>query len=324
MMDPIKINMEQGRFDFEVEFGETGPDGTVEFKMRPHPDRYDWLQDEEHGRVLYDRKTNTIIPAASFRQMIEQMEGLPMYAPPPDVPDAENLMVERKAAIEAALRGDDPAEELASPSAEALADRVGEKQEVGALSVDIAGSTRLQAGDPEAYGKLVPILLREIAAVTAVFGGIVINFAGDGAIIGFLGPGFNVANDMVFDAATVLVADVYKVLNPAAAAHGFPGIDIRVGLDVNEAEVTAVGSERSRRQHDVLGIAVSMAAKVQSRGAPGEVWVGQALYEGLHVSRQAMLSRAEVGGDWEFVNRYDQPYALYRFPMVPPLPAAHG
>jgi class 3 adenylate cyclase len=81
-----------------------------------------------------------------------------------------------------------------------------------------------------------------------------------------------------------------------------------------------VGSEKSRRQHDVLGIAVSMAAKVQARGAPGEVWVGQTLYEGLHVSRQDLLGPASSGEDWDFVDRMGQPYALYRIQVVPSSP----
>lgn len=197
---------------------------------------------------------------------------------------------------------------------------MGEQREVAALSVDLVGSTRLQASDRAAYGTLVPLMLREIAAVTAIFGGVVVNFTGDGAIVAFPGPGSTVANDLAFDAATALVADIYLVLNPATKAAGLPGIDIRVGLDSNEGEVTTVGSETSRRQLDMLGLALSMAAKVQSRAAPGEVWVGQMLYETLHVSRQKKLSPASPGNTWDFVDRSGQPYALYHFPMVPPCP----
>lgn len=182
----------------------------------------------------------------------------------------------------------------------------------------MVGSTRLQARESEAYGRINQIVLREIAAVTSVFGGVVINFTGDGAVVGFLGPGFNVANDMVFDAATALVADIYGVMNPALEAAGLFGVDVRVGLDMNEAEVAAVGSEDSRRQADVLGIAVSMAAKVQARGARGEVWIGQTLYETLHISRQQLVESADPGEGWDFVNRAGEPYRLYRCRVVPP------
>ena len=323
MAESIEINSDAGRFDVLVEVGKTNLDGSVELTFRPHPDRYIWRDDETEGRVLYDVKTRTVFPESVLREMAEQMmAGIPFYMPPDDLPDVEDLLAERKAAIEASLSGADPGEELASPSEAELAKLVGEQREVAALSVDLVGSTRLQASDRAAYGTLVPLMLREVAAVTATFGGVVVNFTGDGAIVAFPGPGSTVANDMAFDAATALVADIYLVLNPATKAAGLPGIDIRVGLDSNEGEATTVGSETSRRQLDMLGLALSMAAKVQSRAAPGEVWVGQMLYETLHVSRQERLSPASPGNTWDFVDRSGQPYALYHFPMVPPLPAA--
>jgi class 3 adenylate cyclase len=200
-----------------------------------------------------------------MEEMAEQVAGANIYGPPAGIPDVADLFAHRRAVIESALSGAEHPEEISSPSSDLLAEKVGQKQEVAVLSVDVIDSTRLQVRDPEAYGRINQILLREIAAVTSVFGGAVINFTGDGAVVGFLGPGFNVANDMVFDSATTLVADIYGVMNPALEAAGLFAIDVRVGLDMNQAEVAVVGSEDSRRQHDVLGLAVSMAAKVQAR-----------------------------------------------------------
>jgi class 3 adenylate cyclase len=317
MTDPIPIKSNAFRVDFKVKVLGERPDGTFEVAFIPDPDRYEWREDEEHGRVLYDLKTRTTIIESVLGELAEQMAGSPIFAPPSGIPTYEELFKNRRSVIKAALAGEAHPEELASPSAELLAAKAGQRQEVAVLSVDVIGSTRLQATKPEAYGQINQVLLREIAAVTSVFGGVVINFTGDGAVVGFLGPGFNVAADMVFDAGAALVADLYGVMNPSLEEAGLFPIDVRVGLDMNEAEVAAVGSEGSRRQHDVLGIAVSMAAKVQAKGAPGEVWVGQTLYEGLHVSRQNLLLPASPGEDWDFVDRMGQPYAVYRMPVVP-------
>lgn len=316
MGDAIEITSDSFRVDFKVKVLGTRSDGTVEMAFVPDLERYEWHDDDEHGRVLYDLKTNTMIPESVMEEMAEQVAGATIYGPPA-IPDAADLFARRRVVIKSALGGAEHPEALSSPSADLLAEKVGQKQEVAVLSVDVVGSTRLQANESEAYGRINQILLREIAAVTSVFGGAVINFTGDGAVVGFLGPGFNIANDMVFDAATTLVADIYRVMNPALEAAGLFGIDVRVGLDMNQAEVAAVGSEDSRRQHDVLGIAVSMAAKVQTRGAPGEVWVGQTLYETLHISRQKLLEPAPPGEGWDFVNRMGEPYALYRCLVVP-------
>jgi class 3 adenylate cyclase len=318
MADPISITSDAFRVDFKMQVLGERPDGTLGVAFVPDPDRYEWKEDEKHGRILYDLKTNTSIPESVLGELAEQMAGSPIYGPPSAIPSHEEFFNERREIIEAALNGSAHPEQLASPSAELLAEKAGQRQEVAVLSIDVVGSTRHQAARSEAYGRINRILLREIGAVTSIFGGAVINFTGDGAVVGFLGPGFNFAADMVFDAATALVADIYGVMNPSLEKAGLFAIDVRVGLDMNEAEIAAVGSEESRRQHDVLGIAVSMAAKVQARGAPGEVWVGQTLYEGLHVSRQNLLEPVSPGAGWDFVDRMGSTYGLYRVRVLPP------
>jgi hypothetical protein len=79
---------------------------------------------------------------------------------------------------------------------------------------------------------------------------------------------------------------------------------------MSEAEVTLVGSEDNRWQHDMLGIAVSMAAKAQARTTPGEVWVGQTLYESSTSVARSCWNRphSERGGD--FVNPRGKPYGV--------------
>jgi class 3 adenylate cyclase len=311
MADPIEVTNDSFRVDLKPQVISELPDGTLEVAFRPDPERYEWLEDEEKGRVLRDKKTGMMFPDSVLEELAEQMAGAPIYTPPAGIPEASQLFAERRSAIEAALAGEEDIEELANPSAQVLAEKTGQRQQIAVLSIDVVDSTRLQANEAEAYVKVNAILLREIAAVTAEFGGVVINFTGDGAVVGFLGPGFNVANDMVFDAATALVADVYAVMNPALEEAGLFAVDVRVGIDMNEAEVTAVGSETSRRQHDVIGIAVSMAAKVQGRATPREVWVGQTLFETLHISRQNLLEPAEPGEGWEFVGQAGKPYTLH-------------
>jgi class 3 adenylate cyclase len=295
MDDPIEIKSDSFRVDFKIQLLGKGPDGLMRLALRPDPDRYIWQDDDDHGRVLYDVKTRTRIPESVLGDMAEQAKGMPIFAPPSDTPQPRELLTERRQLIEAVLLGEGEEEALASPSSQVLAEKLGERQEIAVLSIDVVGSTRQQAENAQTYGRSIQILLREIAAVTAIFRGVVINFTGDGAVVGFLGPGFNVANDMVFDAATALVADIYMVMNPLLEAAGLPRLDVRVGLDMNEAEVTAVGSQDSRRQSDVLGIAVSMAAKVQAQGVPGEVWVGQTLYETLHVSTKTFWKKVWQG-----------------------------
>jgi class 3 adenylate cyclase len=107
------------------------------------------------------------------------------------------------------------------------------------------------------------------------------------------------------------------VLNPIVREFGLPPIGVRVGVDANDAQVHTIGHASNRRAPDVLGIAVSMAAKIEGLGAPEEVWVGQYLHEILHVSRQELLSPVSPSGDWGFVDRFDDQYRLYRTRVIP-------
>jgi class 3 adenylate cyclase len=311
----IRIDSNRGRIDLEIKVVGTAPDGTLEIEMEPNSDRYEW-RDGQAGRELYDRSTGSTMPEDVVWSTLKQMKGAPIYGPPP-APDHETFVLERAAAIEAALKGENGAP-LADPSHDALVEMLGKPVGFAVISVDLVGSTKLQAEHPEVYDRIVPVLGQEVAAVGAAFGGLTINFTGDGGLLGFPGPEFCVAADAAFDAATAIVADVYLILNPLLSRAGLPSIDVRVGLDGHDGKVQLVGDPSNRRRAEVLGLAVSIASKVQARAQPRDVLVGQSLYEVLHVSRQQLLGPAEDLDDWDFVDRDDEPYRLYRFAVVRP------
>jgi class 3 adenylate cyclase len=308
-----KLRSDRLRIDIQTEVTDVLPDGTLKVVMRPDPGRYEQIRGED-GWQLHDRQTDLTFSAAVSRGIMQQIaENMPkvlVYAPP-EVPEARALIIERQRAIRAVLDGTAKPEALSDPSSAALANLAGRDLTFAVVCIDLVGSTSLQAERPADSNRLVSLLLGEIAAVSAVFGGLVIKYTGDGALVGFPDPGFCVAADTAFDAATAIVAVVYMALNPLAQKFGLPPINVRVGVDANNASVHMIGHASNRRQADVLGIAVSMASKVQGRGAPEEVWVGQYLHEILHVSRQELLLPVSPSTNWAYVDRFDDPYRLY-------------
>ena len=187
MSEPIRIESNHLRIDMETRF-EPQPDGSLLMVSRPHPDRYDW-RDTDDGRMLVDCRTGFMYPESVLEQLAANLTGAPMYAPPPGIPDHDTFVRERRAAIEAALSAEAGAVERVDPAGETFAERVGEELAFAVISIDLVDSTRLQASEPDAYARLVPILLREAAEVVAPFGGLVINLTGDGVVIGFPEPG---------------------------------------------------------------------------------------------------------------------------------------
>jgi class 3 adenylate cyclase len=314
-----KLGSDRLRIDIQTEVID-GPDGTSKVVMRPHPGRYEQIRGEDGWR-LHDRQTDLTFSAEVSREIMQQiaenMPKLPVYTPP-EVPEARELIAERQRSIMAVLDGTAKPEALSDPSSTALANLTGRDLTCAVMCIDLVGSTRLQAERPTDSNRLVSLLLGEIAAVSAVFGGLIIKYTGDGALVGFPDPGFCVAADTAFDAATAIVAVVYMAVNPIAQKFGLPPVDIRVGVDANNASVQTVGHASNRRQADVLGIAVSMASRVQGRGVPKEVWVGQYLHEILHVSRQELLSPVPASAHWEYLDRFDDPYRLYRMRIATP------
>lgn len=291
------------------------PDGTVEFAMRPDPARYRWEPDEEYNRLLIDRMANWVYPEAVVAQLAEQLAGKPMFASA-DVKDAYQILAERRAAIAAALDGTAPAAKLADPSTEAFARMDAGARLFAVVSVDLVGSTAMQAGRPADYATVVPLLLSELGEIAAEFGGLIIKHTGDGVLVGFPEPGFCIAADAAFDAACAICVIVYAALNPALAQRGIPPIAVRIGADAHDAAVQPIGAPASRRTLDVMGLAVSLAAKVQGAAEPGEVWIGGCLHDQLHVSRQKMLEAATSANPFPFVDRGDQPYPLRRLQVA--------
>ena len=312
VVSSTRVDSDSFRLDLDVQFLEELPDGTLKCALRFNPDRYEWQSHSEHGRVLFDRNTHLAFPEAVIGEMVESMGRVPMHGPGEVLP-AEELLRQRRKSIATLLDEKTPDPTLTNPAATALAAMANESRQFTVISVDLVGSTQMLAHQPEAYRRLVPVLLHEVSAIGEHFGGVLIKFTGDGVLIGFPEPAFCVMADAAFDAGCAILAVVYGVLNTEAELRGLPALAIRVGLDAHRAEVTPIGAGTAQRQLDVMGLAVSLAAKVQGAGEPGELWVGQCLYELLHHTRQGLL--VEAVKDFPFVDRGDEQYRLFRLAL---------
>jgi len=313
--EPIKIDSNWVRIDVEsVEIGDPEPDGTRPLQVRLSKARYKLQED---GSVR-DIQTNDVFALDVWKSAINQMLNAVANGPTVKSPERQDLLgklQERSEAIGYALEHPESIEQPQSPE-NPLAALVGSQVALAALCIDLVGSTQLQASDPDAYGRIVPLLLRELAEIVEDFDGVIVNFTGDGLIAAFDGQGISIAAcDAAIHAASVMIAVVYTALNKQLERHGLPAIDIRIGADASEASVRVVGSAASRTQPDVYGMAVTMAAKIQAVGTPGEVWIGERLHRHLHVNNQVNCVRVEPPASWRFVNGGNWAYKLYAMPV---------
>lgn len=180
--EPIKVDSNWVRIDVEaIEFGDPVEDGSRPFRFRLSKDRYERLPD---GGIR-DIRTNWVYTPNAVSGMVSQMitaiAGKQMQQAP-EQPELSKLLRDRAVAIAAALDNPNPAVELRSASADRLAELLGSKVSFAALCVDLVDSTRLQATNPDAYSRIVPLLLRELAEVIGLFDGVIVNFTGDGLV----------------------------------------------------------------------------------------------------------------------------------------------
>jgi adenylate cyclase len=106
---------------------------------------------------------------------------------------------------------------------------------------------------------------------------------------------------------------VYQVLNPELKSRGLPKLEVRIGIDAGDAFVEVIGSPESKRQADIIGGVVSIAAKIQSRAEPGGIFLGEIAVRNLHTSWRQGCQVVEPSEEWEYTDGKGAPYRYHRF-----------
>jgi len=257
---------EHNRFDLQIEVIEIDPEGElVQFHVRPDTGRYEW-RDRDGEQVLYDRFDNVYFPR---RLVIDMINEAMQLTPGPElgvIPDIDEYVAARRPEIASALRSKRTTGQPVDLAEAQL--RAFEKDELAfvILSVDIEGSTMLQTStDRQTFAATVNALLTEIAELIARFHGHVLKYTGDGLIAYFAPPTFIIKNDAAVDSAFCGRRLVYEAINRELEAIGLPPIEVRLGLDAGEAAIVVLGSDKTKRHADLIGDAISLARKIESR-----------------------------------------------------------
>lgn len=288
--------------------------GRVETRLVPNPDRYEWRTMDDGQECLYDRMDDMFLSQDCLAQAAAQMAGMPIGFERQRIDSAADYAAERREAIARRLKGELPpcsTGDTTTPAdpLETLRDT---SHEFAVLSVDLVGSTRL-ANDlaPTDYARLMTTALHEMTALIPLFNGHVLKTTGDGLIAYFAAPSFSRKNDFSFDCARTMLLLVGEALNPSLVAHGLPEVAIRIGIESGAVEVRAVGSPQAGEQPDLIGLVVSMAAKVQSLAAPGEIALGETCLRHLHTSWRGLCQAMPTPSDWPYRGPDGQPYRVF-------------
>ena len=189
-----------------------------------------------------------------------------------------------------------------------MADRRDELRPITALFADISGSTGLgERLAPDEVKALIGECVTRMSRAVEEYGGTVQAYQGDGICAYF---GVPVAHEddpeRAARAALRIVELMAAYAREAEAAWGVSELGVRVGVNSGRAGVGLVGSDDP--QVVALGDATNVAARLESRAAPGTIVVGEETARRLAgrfvtepLGEITVKGRAEPVGTWRLV-----------------------
>ena len=165
-----------------------------------------------------------------------------------------------------------------------LRKHVSQKQHMIVMFVDLVGSTDMALLLlPEKLGIIISSFSQEMRSVIRHHGGYVLKYVGD-AVIGYFIAEENplvIADNAVICAKTMIDV-IERGINPILSEYDYPELRVKIGMDLGENVIVRYGSDEVRSHVDILGPAVSIAAKITALAKPNQILVGGDIYEKLH------------------------------------------
>lgn len=220
----------------------------------------------------------------------------------------------------------DPDLNLTSPETQAILEKfVKSKVAFVILHVDLVGSTKLSMTlPPDRLANIVQAFTQEMSIMISAFGGYVLKYVGD-AIMGFFLADWNnlsVPCSNAVACAHAMLKVMQQGINPILNQYDYPELSVRVGIDVGDNVVVQYGWDTTtlddgrvaRRPHlDILGYTISVTAKMTTLAEPGQIMIGQFVYEALCEGQQASFKPISISPEtWGYVSDHTgKIYQLY-------------
>jgi adenylate cyclase len=156
----------------------------------------------------------------------------------------------------------------------------GDKREVAILMSDIRGFTPLaETMRPDHIIHFLNRYFSRLIEVIQEHNGIIVDFFGDSILVFFDpldGPVDAIIRRSV--ACAFAMQEAVGGFNAEMKAEGFPELLTGIGVNAGEVVVGNVGSE-TRAKYGIVGAAVNMTQRIQSRADGGEVVVSESVYQ---------------------------------------------
>ncbi len=220
--------------------------------------------------------------------------------------DADSLIKETQKRVWRSLKKGYEYDYFEDASDKFLRDHVSQKLNMIVVFVDLVGSTEMSLQLPtEKLAIILSSFSQEMSAVIRHHDGYVLKYVGD-AVIGYFvaeeGP--LLVADSAVNCARTMVSVIEKGINPILAEYDYPELRVKIGMDFGEVTIVRYGADNIRSHVDILGPAVSIAAKITALARPNQLLIGEDIYEKLHPTLKAAFKEVEwQGNDWNYHDR---------------------
>lgn len=160
----------------------------------------------------------------------------------------------------------------------------GEKRRISVMMTDLRGFTALaERLPPESVVTMINNYLTIMTDVIMESGGTIDEFIGDGILVLFGAPVERPDHARMAVACALRMQMAITEVNRRNAEHGFPAVEMGVGINSGEVVVGNIGSEK-RAKYGVVGHNVNLASRIESYTVGGQTLIADS-------------TRAEAGDD---------------------------
>ncbi|MDE1765424.1 MAG: adenylate/guanylate cyclase domain-containing protein [Thaumarchaeota archaeon] len=220
--------------------------------------------------------------------------------------DAESLIKETQKRVWSSLKKGYEYQYAIDESDQFLREHVSKRMHMIVLFVDLVGSTEMSLTLPaEKLGIIISSFSQEMRFVIKNYGGYVLKYVGD-AVIGYFVAEENplVVSDSAVNCAKTMIDVIERGINPILSEYDYPELRVKIGMDFGENAIVRYGSDKTRSHVDILGPAVSIAAKITALARPNQILIGEDVHEKLHPSLKDLFKKVEWhGNQWNYHNK---------------------
>jgi adenylate cyclase len=209
--------------------------------------------------------------------------------------DSESLIKETQKRVWSSLKKGYEYDYSVDESDMFLRKHVSQKLHMIVMFVDLVGSTDMSLLlPPEKLGIIISSFSQEMRSVIRHHGGYVLKYVGD-AVIGYFIAEESplVVSDNAVNCAMTMMNVIERGINPILSEYDYPELRVKIGMDLGENAIVRYGSDKVRSHVDILGPAVSIAAKITALAKPNQILVGEDIYEKLHPTLKDLFEKVE-------------------------------